>query len=277
LLDAKNVGISISGLAFNPSTHHLFALTNDDAGFDVYVLDVNADYAILGGFDIAGLGDFEQAGLGIDCDGNLWIANQENNTVIQTTSGESGICSWSAIPWLDATPRSGTLPLDKGQEITLNLDATGLSAGLHQAQLRISNDTPEGPLYIPINLTVIQTDYYFSVTPITATRLGDPGEVVTYTIEISNLGKLTDFYAITISNNEWLTSAPFLISPVFSGGKTQFVATVYIPGNTSASLSDTALLTIQSHGDFDKTIDVALTTTASRVQYEIYLPYISRE
>jgi hypothetical protein len=42
-------------------------------------------------------------------------------------------------------------------------------------------------------------------------------------------------------------------------------------------LSDTALLTIQSHGDFDKTIDVALTTTASRVQYEIYLPYISRE
>ncbi len=44
ILDSKNVGLAISGLAFNPATGHLFVMTNADTTsdptlYDVYVLD----------------------------------------------------------------------------------------------------------------------------------------------------------------------------------------------------------------------------------------------
>src|SRR5207249_2433352 len=43
LLDSTDLAIPISGLAFNPSTNHLFAMTNhpEVGGLDVYVYDTN--------------------------------------------------------------------------------------------------------------------------------------------------------------------------------------------------------------------------------------------
>jgi hypothetical protein len=154
IVQSVNVGLAISGLAYNPATDHLFVAANDDAGYDVYVLDVNANYAVLGGFNIAGMGNFQQAGLEIDCDGHLWAVNQSTDEVYEVDSGEAGVCDWADIPWLTLDPTGGTVPAAGSLSVTFALDATGVATGTHRAYVRADNDTPYGVLIIPVTLNI---------------------------------------------------------------------------------------------------------------------------
>jgi subtilisin family serine protease len=100
ILDSKFVGLSIAGLAFNPSTGHLFVMTNAPSTsnalyLDVYVLDTANNYMALGGFNlrdgaVKAFGDNDQAGLEIDCAGNLWAVDQTAQKVYVADSGETG-------------------------------------------------------------------------------------------------------------------------------------------------------------------------------------------
>ena len=157
ILDSKDVGLSISGLAFNDGTGHLFVMTNSNTGFDVYVLDVNDNYSVLGGFNITGLGDYEQAGMEIACDGHLWAVNQATKYVIEADSGETGVCAWQDIPWLAESPTSGSVLAGGSQAVTLTFDAAGLTPGVYDAFLRIINGTPYAVAPIPVTLTVPNT------------------------------------------------------------------------------------------------------------------------
>ncbi len=154
IIAEKDLGVAIAGLAYNPLSGRLFVAANDDAGSDVYVFDVNADYALIGGFDVPGLGDFEQAGLTLDCDGTLWAVNQDTGVVIGIASGETDICAWRGIPWLEVAPDRGALPASAGQPLTYTYAATDLQPGRYLAHLRIANDAPYGPLMLPVTLTV---------------------------------------------------------------------------------------------------------------------------
>jgi hypothetical protein len=153
ILESVGLGLNISGLAYNPATRHLFVLTNAAVGYDVYILDEARDYAVLGGFDLPGMGEFEQAGLEIDCQGRLWAVNQATGLVVSAWSGEAGVCDWQDIPWLDSDPREGLLPPGGSQEIVVTLDTAGAGVGRNQAQIVFENDTPYGPLKIPVDLT----------------------------------------------------------------------------------------------------------------------------
>ena len=154
ILDSANLDLNISGLAFNPSTHHLFVLSNAAAGFDVYVLDSENGYANLGGFDIAGLGDYEQAGLSMDCDGHLWVVNQETGLVLEVESGEAAACAYADITWLSVVPNGGTLPNGAAQTLELNINSSAAVHLRNSASLVISNDTPYGPAIIQIELNI---------------------------------------------------------------------------------------------------------------------------
>ncbi len=168
LLDSKDVGLSISGLAFNPSTGHLFAMTNfasstNPLKYDVYVLDTKNAYTILGGFNLQQGGtnvfaDFEQAGLEIDCSGNLWAVNQGNHKVYKAASGETGVCNWQLASWLSATPNPSNVVNGGSVPLSVNVDVTGLKfLTSYAAHLRITTDTPYGNLVVPVTLNVGQT------------------------------------------------------------------------------------------------------------------------
>ena len=82
ILQQVNLPLPIAGLAYNPSTGHLFVTNSGTATYDINVLDVNADYANLGGFTVAALND-GQAGLDFSCDGHLWAANQFTFNILE--------------------------------------------------------------------------------------------------------------------------------------------------------------------------------------------------
>ena len=160
ILDSMDVGLSISGLALNPTTGHLFVMTNSDTGFDVYVLDVYDSYNVVGGFDITGLGDFEQAGLEISCDGHLWAVNQGTTYVMEADSDETGVCGWQDVLWLSEVPISGSVGAGGSQPVTLTFDASGLAPGEYDAFLRIIDGTPYNVAPIPVTLTVVNANLF---------------------------------------------------------------------------------------------------------------------
>ncbi len=164
VLDSGYVGVPISGLAFNPSTGHVFAMLNQpDHGHNVMVYDALHDYAVVGGFPITDdsgavvLTGSGGAGMDADCEGNLWLIDQDSQTIYKVYSGEGGWCP-TDIPWLSVTPLSGTVGAVKGgaatATVTATYDSTGLFPGLHQARLQIDTDTPYKVPPVGVNFTV---------------------------------------------------------------------------------------------------------------------------
>jgi hypothetical protein len=162
LLDSKNVNLSISGLAFNPASGHLFVMANHTfatAGlFDVYVLDALDSYNILGAFNLMNgtanaFGNFAQAGLEMDCDGNLWAVDQTAQQVYVADSGETGACDWAST-WLSTVPDTGTVAASGSASLSADADAIGLPVGTYQAYLRVVGNTPYGDAIIPAKLVV---------------------------------------------------------------------------------------------------------------------------
>jgi hypothetical protein len=154
ILDSANLDLNISGLAFNPTTRHLFVLSNAEAGYDVYILDTTNGYANLGGFDIDGLGDYEQAGISLDCDGHLWVVNQETALVMKVDSGETAACIFADIPWLSVNPSGGTIPNGATQALELTFNAFAATHPINRSSLVISSDTPYGPSIIQVEFNV---------------------------------------------------------------------------------------------------------------------------
>jgi hypothetical protein len=60
----------------------------------------------------------------------------------------------SDIPWLDETPKSGTVPAGGSTPMTISYDSTGLATGTYLANLAFKNDTPHGDLIVPVTLNV---------------------------------------------------------------------------------------------------------------------------
>lgn len=158
ILETVSAGLEVSGLAYNPGTGHLFVLTNTDAAADLFVLDVNDGYAAVGSFKVAGMGEYEQSGLEADCDGNLYAVNQITGEVLVLPSGETGFCSFSSVPWLDETPKSGTIAGGATQAITLDFTTALQRPGFRQASLRVAGTDPFAPVDVPVNYTIAFLD-----------------------------------------------------------------------------------------------------------------------
>jgi len=152
ILEAVDVSLGIAGLAYNPATGHLF-VTESGGTTAFHVLDVNANYAEIGSFNVAALHGGE-AGLEIDCSGHLWAVNQTAKTLMEITSDETGVCDWMAVPWLTENPVSGSVAPAGTQPVTLSFDAAGLMPGTYEAQLAVSHNTPYAVSPVPVTLTV---------------------------------------------------------------------------------------------------------------------------
>lgn len=166
MLASVDVGLDIAGLAFNPSTGHLFVMVNATGQPDVYVLDTSTPtYDIVGAFYIKDgatkiFAAGGQAGLEIDCNGDLWAVNQTTQMVYKAASGETGVCDWQSA-WLSASPASGSVAAAGSSALTATADAAGMPVGTYQAYLRIVSDTPYGDEIVPVTLVVINGYTYY--------------------------------------------------------------------------------------------------------------------
>ena len=176
ILDSVNTGLNIAGLAFNRTNGHLFVF-NQDVGSgptdDVYVLDTNNNYAVLGSFVVGSPGiNFAAAGgAEMDCNGHLLLVDQLGvNPILVVDSGEGTECGFvDAIPWVSEDPTDGTVPANSSVPVAVTFDSAGLRPGLRQAQLTIGTDTPTPVAPVPLNFTVRFLDVLDNVPPGTDT------------------------------------------------------------------------------------------------------------
>ena len=171
VLDTGSVtGIQITGLAYNPTTRHLF-IGSFSSPFSVYVVDPANNYLVLSGFPVTsgGVPVLTNRGVSLeaDCGGHLWIYDVFANVVYEVESGETGWCV-SDIPWVSETPTSGTVagtgggsrPAGSGNTVpvTVTFDSQSLLPGLRLGSFVFTTDTPTPVAPVPVSLTVLFND-----------------------------------------------------------------------------------------------------------------------
>ncbi|MGH2657205.1 MAG: carboxypeptidase regulatory-like domain-containing protein [Actinomycetota bacterium] len=140
---------NISGLAWNPAFEIVWEATNTPTD-TMYQLDPET-CEVLSTLGHPSPG-FDGAGMEMDEEGNLWIIDQDPNTVYLI---ESGVPAFVDVPWLSEDPQSGTLAPDASQDIEVTIDTTGLEPGEYNATIFILTNSGRQPtLRVPVKLIV---------------------------------------------------------------------------------------------------------------------------
>ena len=274
ILESVNVGLAISGLAYNPETNYLFAMVNADPN-PVYILDVADNYNILGQFNISqDFGAFSGSGLTIDCEGDLWAVDQILGNVYEIDSGESadGLCG-DMIPWLHQYPLTGTVAISDNLDVDITFDATVVTqTGQYYGVMKIKDDTPNAPIQIPVTMTVITNPNFSVALAASISQTSDPGQTVTYTLWLTNTGNVIDSYTLSVSGNSWSTLLSEDQFTLQAGESAMLTAVISIPANAPGGTIDVATVTAASA---DASDSATLTTVTN--EYLLYLPFVAKE
>jgi hypothetical protein len=102
---------------------------------------------------------------------------------------------------------------------------------------------------------------------------GQPGELVTYTLTLSNTGTSSDVYDVTAVAN-WSVNLPTDVFTLSGGTASDVVLTVQIPPAANPGDTDTAVITAQSRNDGSTNDTVNVTTFVATSR--LYMPIVSK-
>jgi subtilisin family serine protease len=145
-------GTAISGLAYSPRGV-LWVATN--ASTDT-ITAVNPDtcQAVASAPD-PDPATFSGSGLELDELGNLWVVSQHSGAKSQAYLVDSGIPSFSDVPWLTESSTSGSLAVGKTQDLTITIDASTLTPGVYGATVFVISDSAKKPtIGVPVKVVV---------------------------------------------------------------------------------------------------------------------------
>jgi sugar lactone lactonase YvrE len=115
--------------------------------------------------------------------------------------------------------------------------------------------------------------YGLRVTPATDARSGDPGARVTYTLQVTNNGNVSDTFDVRAGGHSWTTTPnPTTVGPLVAGDSAELVVTVTIPTSATGGATDVTAVTVTSQGDDTVTATSILTTTVRK--HGVFLPLI---
>ncbi len=105
---------------------------------------------------------------------------------------------------------------------------------------------------------------------------GMAGQDVTYTLQITNTGSLTDTFDLEITGNSWVTAVSTPTITLNPGVSDTISVTVTIPANALNNATDMVTITATSQGDNEVKGSAILTTNCINLVPMAYLPLILR-
>jgi hypothetical protein len=111
--------------------------------------------------------------------------------------------------------------------------------------------------------------FTFDLAPKSLPGEGKPGEVVTYTLAVTNTGDTPDAYSVLVTST-WEAEAPEVVGALDPGESVELQVTVEVPAGAFPDDTDIATVTVTSQGDDNQQDSAAITTTA-REAYGVIL------
>ena len=123
--------------------------------------------------------------------------------------------------------------------------------------------------------THADVSFGIEMTPAAAQGTGAPGDIVPYTLTITNTGSLTDTFTFSLSGNFWRTELPANVT-LGAGQAADILAEVHIPAIVVPGTQDA--VTVEAVSGYDANVKAfsTLTTTAAEQTRYIFLPVILR-
>jgi hypothetical protein len=245
------------GMAYDPSTDTIYMAAFNNGAFQAELRSVDTS---TGNTALIGV-------LGATTPGGL---NQVSWLGVEILLG----CQPGDLPWLSASPISGTLPGGSNQDVSLVFDSTAMLPDIYEGALCI--DSNFGHVRVPLTMTVLTPSYGVQLTTSDADLEGGQAETLTYTLMVSNTGDVVDSFTLEVSGETWLTVLETSLVTVTAGSSSPFEVYVAIPGNANDGDMDMATITATTTSDGTASDSLVLTSTAVVEGYLNYLPIIHK-
>jgi uncharacterized membrane protein len=168
------------------------------------------------------------------------------------------------IPWLSTDPITGTLAADSVQTIDVTFDTMTYTLGTYTGTLMVkTDDSVYDKIEIPVTMHIEAISYGVELAPAAAGLTGMPGEIVTYTLRITNTGNIPNSFDLAGSGNAWITALSESAVTLGGGESADFTVTVSVPADSNGGDSD--MVTITATGAGDATASSVLTTEVGAV------------
>jgi hypothetical protein len=180
--------------------------------------------------------------------------------------------SFPDIPWLTASPLTGTLPANTILNALIVLDTTFLTqTGVYSASLIIENNTPYGEISIPITLLTGEPAPSVTIDPDVA-GVSAPGTILNYTLSITNTGNVPETFDIKIQEDQWETTLGITTVFLNPGSTAEINVYVAIPITAGYLESDTITLVITGINT-SASASINIKTTA-QYPFQQFLPFM---
>ena len=173
-----------------------------------------------------------------------------------------------------------SITLDAGESVDLPVNVTVPADALAEAMdtaVITATSTTDAQLAVGVQVTThANAVYALDLTPPSDSAGGTPGQVVTYTLTLANLGNALDTVTVAASGNLWDANLPLASFDVPVGGTAEVVVEVTVP--LDALLGEFDVVTITATSEGAVTAEAVLTTSAlSDDGYRVVLPLMVKE
>lgn len=103
--------------------------------------------------------------------------------------------------------------------------------------------------FVPVDLENQAAIQGVAIPPAAQTRLGLPGSMVTFGLEVKNTGEAEDSFDVMLSGNVWPADVAETIGPLAAGGSAKLTVQVEIPAAATAGMRDSASIVVTSQAD----------------------------
>jgi uncharacterized membrane protein len=108
--------------------------------------------------------------------------------------------------------------------------------------------------------TTANAVYGVKVTPPSDAQSGNPGTMVTYTLQVTNTGNVPDVFSVEVSGNAWATDVPTSVGSLEMEESAELIVTVEVPAGAAVDEEDTVTVTVASQENGDAWSSSVLTT-----------------